>query len=70
MKIHRMTLEIPDSMRERMQKMKNDGEAASVAEVVRRSFSLYEFFLHSVKRGDKIFLRKADGSEHELVVIP
>lgn len=65
-----MTLEIPDSMRERMQRLKEEGEAASVTEVVRRSFSLYEALLSAMKAGDKVILRKADGSERELVVIP
>jgi hypothetical protein len=68
MKCHRMTLEIPDAMHERMQKVKGDTEAASVAEVVLRSFSLYEVLVRFAKDGKRLVLVDKDGSERELVI--
>lgn len=38
----RLTMEIPDSLREDLDRLKNKTEAASITEVVRRAIRFYE----------------------------
>ncbi len=64
----RMTIEIPDSVRDRMEAVRVSSESSSITEAVRRSISMADSVFPHVAKGGKIILRDADGTERELVV--
>lgn len=64
----RLTLEIADTVRDRIEKLKTLSEAATITEIVRRSFSLFEILLEHEAAGGRVELRSADGSVRQLVV--
>lgn len=63
----RLQLALPERSFERLEAIKDATEAASLAEVVRRSLRIYEGLIAETNDGSKLFVRRKDGSEE---VIP
>ena len=64
----RLNLDLPISVRERMDRVREMSEADTISEVIRRSLAVYEALLGLAHEGAKIVTRKRDGME--TVVLP
>lgn len=61
-------LRVPKTTRERMETLRDEAEAESLSEVVRRALSLYEQLLRAFKQGDEIIVRRGDGTEQRVLL--
>ena len=57
-----------DNVRKRLEKLRDEIEADSLAEVIRKSLATYEFLHMQTKRGGKVVI-KSSGGEKELVLL-
>lgn len=65
----RLNLELPERVRERLERVRVMSEADSLTEVIRRALSVYDALLTSaLEEGSKVVLRNADGTERELLI--
>jgi Arc/MetJ-type ribon-helix-helix transcriptional regulator len=64
----RITMEVPDSVRERLDRLKVMSEAASITEVVRRALRVYELLLEADLSGSSVLLEDSDGRVRQVVV--
>jgi len=64
----RLNLELPERVRERLERVRVMSEADSLTEVIRRALSIYDTLLTTaIEDGGKIILR-VDGKERELII--
>ena len=63
----RMTLQLPDRVRERLEHLKDVSDAASISEVIRRALAVYEMVLDEDVSGGKVLFER-DGTTRQLVV--
>lgn len=64
----RLSLELPERVRERLERVRVMSEADSLTEVIRRALSIYDTLLTTViEDGGKIILQ-VDGKERELII--
>lgn len=66
----RINLELPAKLRERIEHVKELSEAESVSEVLRWSLAVYEFLWMEKSRSSEIVIRKKNGREAELELLP
>lgn len=59
----RLNLDLPVSVRERMDHVREMSEADTISEVIRRSLAVYEALLDLAHGGAKIVTRRRDGTE-------
>lgn len=65
----RLNLELPERVRERLERVRELSESDSLTEVIRRALSVYDALLTTThEEGGKVVLRGADGSERELLL--
>ena len=64
----RLTLDVPDPVRERLERLKTKSEASSVTEVVRRALAVYELLLEADVSGGSVLIAASDGSVKQVVV--
>ncbi|KYF80443.1 hypothetical protein BE20_24815 [Sorangium cellulosum] len=65
----RLNLELPERVRERLERVRELSEADSLTEVIRRALSVYDALLTTTHdEGGKVVLRSADGNERELLL--
>ena len=57
-----------DSVRKRLEKLRDEIDADSLAEVIRRSLATYEFLYTQTKKGKKLIIKSSDG-EKEVVLL-
>jgi hypothetical protein len=62
----RLHLELPGRLRARLDELRRLTEADSVTEVVRRAVAIYDVL---VTRRELVFLRSADGTEREVLIL-
>jgi uncharacterized secreted protein with C-terminal beta-propeller domain len=62
----RLNLDLPKSIRERIERVRTMIEADSLTEVVRRSISLFEALIEFKSEGARIIIRNKNGSEIEI----
>src|SRR5262245_57595881 len=66
----RLNLDLPERVRERLERLQVLSEADSLTEVIKRALSVYDALLTSTREeGGKLILRKEDGSEEVLRLI-
>jgi hypothetical protein len=66
----RLDLELPERLRECLGQLRVLNEADSFTEVVRRALAVYDVLVTAEKeRRDRVFLRPADGTERELLIL-
>ena len=64
-----MNLELPQSVRDRMDDLRELSEAESLTAVIRRSLAVYDILLRHFKSDGKVILRAEDGSEETLTIL-
>lgn len=63
----RLSLELPERVRERLERVRVATEADSLTEVIRRALIVYDTLLTATaKEGGKLILRTADNEEREI----
>ena len=62
----RLNLELPDEVRERLEELQHQANAASLTEIVRRGLSLYDLLFTLQTGGGSLIIRQPDGSEEKL----
>lgn len=65
----RLNLEISESVRDRLERLRETTKADSFTEVVRRSLAAYDFLVAYEKKKIQVILRYPDGEEETLRVI-
>ena len=66
----RLNLDIPEAVRERLDRLRELSEADTLTEVIRRALAAYEVLLtNSHAHGSRIIIRDPDGTETELRLI-
>lgn len=64
----RLSLELPERVRERLERVRELSEADSLTEVIRRALIVYDTILTmSAEEGAKVILRTADNQEREIL---
>lgn len=66
--MRRLTLEMPDGVRERIDEMKVLSQATSISEVVRRALSVYELLLDAEAKGGSVLIEDPSGKMRQLVI--
>lgn len=66
----RINLELPGKLKERIDHVKELSEAESVSEVLRWSLAVYEYLWLEKGKGSEIVIRKKNGKEKELELLP
>ena len=57
-----------DNVRKRLEKLRDEIDADSLAEVIRKSLATYEFLFSQTKKGAKVII-KSSGEEKEVILI-
>lgn len=66
----RLNLELSETVRKNMDKIRDDTDADSLSEVIRRALALYDFLVHRKAEGCEVVLRNKDtGEERGLVIL-
>lgn len=65
----RLNLDFPETVRDRLERLRQDSEADSLKEVVRKAIALYERAIQTSNKGGQIILREEDGSETHLMML-
>ena len=65
----RLNLEIPQSVRDRLDDLRELSEAESLTAVIRRSLAVYDLLLHHHESNGQVILRGEDGSEETLKIL-
>ena len=63
----RLNLEMSPVVRKNLEQLRDDTNADSLAEVVRRSLAVYEFVCKAHKQNAKLICRFKDGKESEVL---
>ena len=66
----RLSLEMPSRVVERMERLMELTEAESRTEVIRRALAVYEFLAEQRADGAETIIRRPDGSENPLLLVP
>lgn len=66
----RLSLELPEKLRKRIDDVKDLSEAESISEVLRWSLAVYEYLWLEKGKGSEIVIRKKNGKEKELELLP
>lgn len=64
----RLSLELPERVRERLEQLRELSSADTLSEVIRRSLAVYDALLTTTANGGSVVLRKADGTEERLLI--
>lgn len=62
----RLNLEVPERVRENLDRLRELADADSMTEVVRRALMVYDALLTAHKEGAKVVVRRRDGREETL----
>ena len=66
--INRLNLQMSDNVRKRLEKLRDEIDADSLAEVIRKSLATYEFLFAQKKKGGKVII-KSSGEEKEVILL-
>ena len=64
-----MNLVMSQNVRDTLEELRDDTDAESLSEVVRKALAVYRLVWSEKARGCTLHLRKEDGSERELLVL-
>lgn len=65
----RLNLRIRASMRDQLERVKEDAQAESLTQVLRNALVLYDALLAETKNGKTLILRDEEGNEKEVLLI-
>jgi predicted transcriptional regulator len=68
-KPHRLNLEMTDEVKNRLDRLRDQTQADSQAETIRRALAIYEWLWQKRQSGAEVVLRKPDGSESIVEII-
>lgn len=68
--ITRLNLEVRESVRDRIERLKTRTEAESITEVIRRSLSFYEAMLDIADGRTELVILSKNEKEQRLILIP
>ena len=57
-----------DNVRKRLEKLRDEIDADSLAEVIRKSLATYEFLFDQTKNGGKVIIKSSSG-EKEVILL-
>lgn len=66
-KTFRYCLDLSVAVEDRVRRLKDSTDAASIAEVIRRALAVYELFAR-LPGGSRVLIRDADGTEVSVVI--
>lgn len=66
----RLNLEVSPHVRERLERLREDTEAESLTEVIRRALAVYESLAEVAGSTKRIIIRDKNGDERELLLVP
>ena len=58
-----------DNVRKRLEKLRDEIDADSLAEVIRKSLAVYETLQAQTKNGGKVIIKSSSGREKEVVLL-
>ena len=64
----RLNLEMPEETRRKLENLRKETNADSLAEVIRKALAVYDFLWHERAGGSRLMMRSEDG-EKELVLL-
>lgn len=65
----RITLELRQSHRDQMERIKDKIDAVSISEVIRRALALYEVVIDELKGGSRLVFRKDGSPDREQITV-
>lgn len=65
----RLNLRIRASMRDQLERVKEDAQAESLTQVLRNALVLYDALLAETKNGKTLVLRDEEGNEKEVMLV-
>ena len=65
----RLNLDMPESVKERLEQLRDNTHADSMSEVVRRALALYELVTREVVQGSSLIIKSSNGSERHIEII-
>jgi hypothetical protein len=66
----RLNLEIAPAVRDRLERLRDETEAESLTEVIRRALAVYQVLVEESRGTKEIIIRSKDGSEQTLLLVP
>ncbi len=66
----RLNLEISPQVRDRLERLRDDTEAESLTEVIRRALTVYETLINISGQSLEVIIRDKDGEERPLILVP
>lgn len=68
--VTRLNLEVRKDVRDRVEEIKEQTNAGSMASVVERALAVYDY-LHEINQaGGRVVVHKGDGETHKLKIVP
>ena len=64
----RLTLEFPAAVREQMEQLRGRANASTLAEVIRKALTAYDYLLTEREKGGKVILRSDKEGEREVLL--
>ena len=68
-KTNRLTLELPEPIRNRLEEMRDETMADTLSEVVRRALQLFDFVTTCSQQGAHVLVRNEKGQETDLLIL-
>lgn len=65
----RLSLDLPERTRDRIESLRVRTEAASTSEVIRRGMVVYEAMWHEIETGGSVIIRSKNGIDREIMMV-
>jgi hypothetical protein len=65
----RLTLDLPEPVRAKLDALRDHTHADSLVEVVRRALAVYDFLWAEKAEGGKLVIKLEDGTEREVILL-
>lgn len=65
----RMNMDLPESLRLRLEALREQTDADSLSEVIRRALAVYDFLWQEKAKGSATMVKDKEGKERELLLL-
>ena len=65
-----MSLELSQSVRDRLERLRDTTEADSLTEVIRRSLAVYDLLINQERSGSTVVVKTREGTEQRVLLVP
>lgn len=65
----RLNLEMRETVRQRLEQLRERTDADSMTEVIRRAIDVYDFLMTAKENGQRVVIRDDMGIEREIVIV-